>query len=88
MNTVKVYLKNTQEVKVTSRFIYNVSVYKIWKNGASLIEEKYYSSSEPLKLNKISKILHKENYLIQRFVDLIGATEEYLINKGYKLKKV
>lgn len=55
----------------------------LWKNGASLIDEKYYSSNKPISLKK--KNLKKKGYTLVRFFDLEYAPESYLINNGYKV---
>ena len=84
----KIYVKNNQEVVTSPKFIYNITVYKIWNRGAILLEEKHCANTEPLKLKEIPMVLRKENYLIQRYIELVSAPEDYLITKGYKLKKV
>lgn len=52
---------------VCDKYIYCCSTYAIWKCGASLLEEKYYYSSKPLK----SYHINKSNYKIYRFFELI-----------------
>ena len=84
----KIYVKKNQEVLTSAKFIYNITVYKIWNKGAILLEEKHCANTQPLNLKEIPMVLRKENYLIQRYMELVSAPEEYLINKGYKLKKV
>ena len=79
----KTYVKNKQIVGVADKFIYCSSVYKLWKDGASLIEEKYYSSDNPIKLKKVK--LKKKDYTLFRFFTLEFAKEDYLINNGFKL---
>ena len=81
-----IYIKDAHEIPATPKFVYCSSVYKIWKRGACLINEQYYTSNKPLNLNKIQYILRKKDYIIQRFIELESAPEEYLINLGYKLK--
>jgi hypothetical protein len=56
----------------------------MWRYGASLMDETYYTSNKPLNISKIPKLLKKKDYVIQRFINLEGAPEEYLINEGYK----
>jgi hypothetical protein len=56
----------------------------MWRYGASLMDETYYTSNKPLNVKKIPKLLKKKDYVIQRFINLEGAPEEYLINEGYK----
>lgn len=88
MSLPTIYVKNNQEVSVSPKFVYCSSVYKIWKRGASLLEEKYYASNTPLILSKSNRKITKKGYIIQRFLDLESAPADYLINNGYKLKKL
>lgn len=83
MTSQKTYEKNDQIVYVNDKFIYCSSVYLIWKWGASLLEEKYYSSKKPITLKK--QIVKKKNYIIQRFFDLQFAPEVWLQENGYTL---
>lgn len=86
MDEPKVYVKEKHEILVSSKFMYCLSTYKIWKQGACLLDEKYYISPNPLNLKKIQKVIKKKDYLIHRFIDLESAPENYLINNGYKQK--
>lgn len=86
MSSRKIYEKDKQEVSVYHKFIYCSSVYKIWKQGACILDEKYYVCSKPLNLKKIPKMIKKKGYTIQRYIQLESAPEDYLITKGYKLK--
>lgn len=84
----QIYIKDNQEVRVSTKFVYCSSVYRLWKQGACLIDEVYYASNQPLDLKKIPLKLKRRNYTIQRYIQLEGAPENYLITQGYKLKKV
>lgn len=84
----KIYVKNKKEIQVSPKFVYQSCIYKLWKGGACIIEEKYYASNTPIDLNKLPTFIQKPGYSIQRFIELESAPEEYLISKGYKLKKV
>lgn len=80
-----IYEKDKQKVQVHNKFIYCSSVYKIWKNGASLIEEKYFTSNKPIKLKKKDLIKKEKSYTLYRFFDLEFAPENYLINNNFNL---
>lgn len=84
-NLQKVYEKNNIAVKVHTKFIYHSEIYKLWKGGASLLEDKYYSSSNPIKLKKKDLKSKRKDYILYRFFNLEFAPEEYLINNGYKI---
>ena len=66
MSSQKIYEKDKQEVKVYHKFVYCSSVYKIWKQGACILDEKYYVCGKPLNLKKIPKMIKKKGYTIQR----------------------
>ena len=85
MTSPKIYESKEQRVVVNDKFIYCSEVYMIWKNGASLIETKYYSSDEPIKIKKKNLKTKKKNYSLVRFFTLEFAPEEYLINNKFKL---
>jgi hypothetical protein len=84
MSSWKIYIKNRHSVVVSPKFVYCFTTYKMWRYGASLMDETYYTSNKPLNISKIPKLLKKKDYVIQRFINLEGAPEEYLINEGYK----
>ena len=87
MSSQVVFVKGNSQIRVTSKFIYSVDVYKIWKKGAYLLSSKYYACSNVLNLKKIPAMVKKKGYTIQRFTMLEGAPKEYLIAKGYKQLK-
>ena len=82
-----IYEKDSNEVVVHDKFVYCVSLYKIWSNGASLLDEKYYASEKPLKLSKNKLFSKRKNYILQRFLELQYAPESFLIKNQFKLKK-
>jgi len=81
----KAYEKDQDIVYVHDKFIYQDEIYLIWSWGASLLDEKSYSSDKPISLKKKDRKLKKKNYIIYRFFTLKFAPEEYLINNGYKI---
>lgn len=86
MNGQKIYVKNREEIFVFPKFVYCSTIYKMWRFGASLLNEQYYTCDRPLDLNKITSKIKKKDYVIQKFIKLEGAPENYLINNGYRLK--
>ena len=87
MSSQIVFVKSNAQIRVTNKFIYSVDVYKIWAKGACLLEERYYASNNPITFKKIPTNVKKNGYRIQRFIELEGAPENYLIAKGYKQLK-
>lgn len=85
--SVAIYEKDGQIVQTHSSFIYEDSIYKVFKGGVSLFEEKQYSTNKPLKLKKKDFINRKkkaDEYFI-RFLTMEFAPESYLIKEGYTL---
>lgn len=84
---MSVYKKDKDVITTNDKFIYCVETYLLWKNGASLIDEKYYSVNKPLKLKKKDLLKKEKTYSLCRFVTLEFAPESWLKNEGYKLIK-
>ncbi len=81
-----VYEKNNIAVKVSDKFIYLVTIYHFWKNGAALYDEKYYSVNKPLKFSKKSNLLKRKNDKFYRTIELLAAPEDYLIKNNYEAR--
>lgn len=88
MNLPKIYIKQGEEVIVNPKYVYRVTIYKIWKLGFSLLNEKTYTCCNPIDLKNLANTLKKKDYSIQRSIILEGAPESYLTKHGYKLKTV
>lgn len=76
------YSKDGEIVGVNDKFIYHIEVYISWKNGMSIYDDTYYSSSKPLKFKK--NLLKRKTYKIIRYVNLEFAPKDYLERNGYK----
>ena len=81
----KIYEKNNIAVRTHDKFIYSSVIYKLWSGGASLVEEKYYSSDKPIIIKKKDLKVKKKGYILYRFFKLEYAPEEYLIRNGYEI---
>lgn len=73
------------KVRPAKSFIYELSIYKIYKDRVELIESKYYSSENRLSLRKVDKIIKGKNYSLGVYIDWIGAPVEYIKNNNLKL---
>lgn len=82
----RIYEKDNQRVTISDKFIYCESIYALSKGRAEMLEEKYYSLLEPLKIKNKNLKKKFKDYILFRYIDLISAPEEYLlINKFKKL---
>lgn len=70
-------------IKVSNQFIYNVEIYKIYKNGFNLVSSSRISTIDNTKIK--SSIISKSDSgetIVKNF-ELIGAPEDYLIQNNY-----
>lgn len=79
-----IYETSKERLFLSDSYIYKSVIYKLWPGGASLFEEKYYSSKTPIKFKKKDLKVKKKDYTLYRFFTLEGAPLEYLVNNGFK----
>lgn len=71
-------------------FLYEVSVYKIAKNMAGLLDSKFFKSDKLLKIKNEVTCKKFKDYQIVRYVDLLGAPMEFIEENHlpiYELRK-
>ena len=71
-------------------FLYEVSIYKIAKDMACLLDSKYFKSDNLLKIK--NEVTHKKfkDYQIVRYINLLGAPMEFIEENNlqiYELRK-
>lgn len=91
-NKVKTYLYNGYQLLVLPYFLYEVDVYKTWKEGFALVRSRQFKSDKFLKIKNSVDIKHYDGYNLERSIDLIGApmhfiNEQKLPIYGKKLRK-
>lgn len=73
------YRFGEHRVTIEPYFLYEISVYKLEKNSASILGSKYYKTKEFLKIKNDEVILKKtKDYSIVKMIDLVGVTQEFL----------
>lgn len=66
-----------ESVEITPLFIYEVNLYKYWKNGFCLLGNKFIKSNKLLSL-KANKIIEKhKDYFIEKEISLIGIPKQF-----------
>lgn len=71
-------------------FLYEVSIYKVTKNMAGLLDSKYYKSDKLLKIKDEVTCKKFKDYQIIRYIDLLGAPMEFIKENKlpiYELRK-
>lgn len=68
-----------------STFLYEVSVYKIYKKRAECWGSKFYKTNKPINIKKKDSYRRLNGFVIAKFIDWLEAPEEYIINNNLKL---
>lgn len=71
-------------------FLYEVSVYKITKNMAGILDSKFFKSDKLLKIKNEVECKKFKDYQIVRYIDLLGAPMEFIKENNlpiYELRK-
>lgn len=83
------YLLKDNRVVVMPYFLYEVSIYKITKNTATIIASKFFKSDKLLSIKKPTTVKKYRNYLVVRYIDILGVTKEFIEDNSlplYQLK--
>lgn len=67
------------------KFLYEVSLYKVWKDRAECIDNQFYIADKPLEIKKeiISKKV--EDYMLVKYITWLSAPLDYLVKNDFKL---
>lgn len=75
-------------ISVAPTFIYELCVYKYWKNGYCILGSKLYKSNKLLNVEKNFIIKKYEDCTIVKEINLIGAPQSFVNQlEVYKPKK-
>lgn len=80
------YIKKGVTLSKSSKFIYEMMVYELNPNGASLYDSKETSVKEFKGFGTVERI-DKSNKKFIKYVDLIGAPIEFIEENKFKLLK-
>lgn len=68
-------------------YLYEVSIYKITNDTVNIINSKYYKSNKLLKTNKEIEYRKFRNYLLVRYIDLLGAPINFIKENNLQIIK-
>ena len=74
----QIYLIGDNKVEIMPYFLYEVSIYKITKNMASLMDSQLYKSDKVLKVRNDITVNKYRDYSIVRYVTILGVTKEFV----------
>lgn len=66
------------------KFIYEISVYKIFKDRAECHGSKFIYSNNPITIKKKAIYKRRNNYIIGKFIDWLKAPKDYIIKNHLK----
>lgn len=70
-------------LRVGSRFLYEVTLHKYYKDRVELADSRFYSSKKIVKY-KSPVITKMDDCLLIKNIDLLEAPLDYLLSNGYK----
>lgn len=81
------YRSGDVELVVTDSFIYEVTLYRIYKDRAECIDSQYYSTDKPIDKFKECKVDKKKgrDHVYMKSVTWVGAPMSYIESNGFKL---
>lgn len=80
-----VYHSGTTKVTVSPSFVYEVSLYLLYKDRAECQGSKFYSSDHAISYKEATyKRLDKET-VVARYVTMLSAPLDYLLSSNFKL---
>ena len=78
------YRSGINTLYISSRFIYEVSLYKITKSGAALLKSQYYASDKPIANTKTSIAKLDKDTTLVKYIDWLAAPKDYLVEHNYQ----
>ncbi len=81
---IKTYRYENLQIEELPYFLYEFTIYKIYKKGFLLLSSKYYKSDNLLNV-KESKVIKRFNkFSIVAFVTLLGTPKEFIEQNNLK----
>lgn len=82
------YEYNGRLIEELPYFLYEVCIYKISKNSANMLSSRYYIANKLLKVEE-NKITNKfKNFIIQRFINLLGVPKYFIEDNNLKIHEI
>lgn len=65
------------------KFLYEVCLYKDYKDRVELVDNRFYSSNNPISYNPY-KSIKMDGYVLVKTISWLEAPIDYLISNGFK----
>lgn len=83
--TQNVYSDKQYKLTEYNRFLYEVSLYKIWKDRVECIGNQFYTSNKPLEIRKTTISKKIKDCLLVKYITWLSAPLDYLLQNNFKL---
>lgn len=80
-----VYSNKQYKLTEYPKFLYEVSLYKIWKDRAECIDSQFYIADRPLEVKKETVSKKVKDYVLVKYITWLSAPLDYLLSNGFKL---
>lgn len=84
-STQNVYSNKQYKLTEYPKFLYEVSLYKIWKDRAECVGSRFYAADIPLTIKKETISKKVEDYRLVKFITWLSAPLDYLMQNNFKL---
>ena len=84
-STQNVYSNKQYKLTEYPKFLYEVSLYKIWKDRAECVGSQFYAADTPLTIVKETISKKVEDYRLVKFITWLSAPLDYLMQNNFKL---
>lgn len=84
-STQNVYSDKQYKLTEYPKFLYEVSLYKIWKDRAECVGSQFYVADTPLTMVKETISKKVEDYRLVKFITWLSAPLDYLMQNNFKL---
>lgn len=84
-STQNVYSDKQYKLTEYPKFLYEVSLYKIWKDRAECVGSQFYVADTPLTIVKEAISKKVEDYRLVKFITWLSAPLDYLMQNNFKL---
>ena len=83
-STQKIYVSGEHKLTEYPKFLYEVSLYKIWKDRVESHGSKFFASEQPLKFKETTSV-KVEDYRLVKYITWLSAPLDYMLNNGFEL---
>lgn len=77
------FRSGVNEVSEGKKFLYEVCLYKDYKDRVELVDSRFYSTNKPISFNPYKEI-KMDGYVLVKTISWLEAPIDYLISNGFR----